>query len=420
QNGGAAGSGVGVDLTVSGGTSAGNDTFVFDNALDSEVYTGTVANSDVDFAGTSIGEGAATDSAIQVSEIDLVMADGVNIQSDGAIGATSVLNAAADTAAAQSTYGAADTTAGNNVEAQTLTISGQAESSVEVGANDSAKTIATLVNAVADSTGVSATATTTATLSALDTDGVVSFSLNGSNVSANVTTTDLTNLSDAINDKSGATGVIAKLSLDKASITLEHDTGEDMAISTFDSSAAVDGASGTEVSMTLSGGTGTSDVVLQNGGVNAGTRDSTVVGGEVEFKSTAGYFSVESNTAEGSGGVFQGTAGDLKASANETVSTIDISSVVGSNDAIDIVDGALARVDAIRADLGAVQNRFETTITNLQTSSENLSAARSRIQDTDFAAETAALTRSQILQQAGVAMLAQANSVPQLVLSLLG
>ena len=72
-----------------------------------------------------------------------------------------------------------------------------------------------------------------------------------------------------------------------------------------------------------------------------------------------------------------------------------------------------------RAELGAIQSRLETTISNLQTSTENLSASRSRIQDADFAAETAALTRQQILQQAGTAMLAQANQIPQQILTLL-
>ncbi|PZN32758.1 MAG: flagellin, partial [Proteobacteria bacterium] len=83
------------------------------------------------------------------------------------------------------------------------------------------------------------------------------------------------------------------------------------------------------------------------------------------------------------------------------------------------VDAALTAVRQLRGTLGAIQNRFESTINNLQTVSENLSASRSRIQDTDFAAETAALTRAQILQQAGTAMVAQANAVPQNVLSLL-
>lgn len=101
------------------------------------------------------------------------------------------------------------------------------------------------------------------------------------------------------------------------------------------------------------------------------------------------------------------------------LSATNISTVAGANAAISVLDGALSQVSSIRAGLGAIQNRFSSTISNLSTTSENLSAARSRIQDADFAAETAALTRGQILQQAGVAILSQANSLPQNVLSLL-
>lgn len=102
------------------------------------------------------------------------------------------------------------------------------------------------------------------------------------------------------------------------------------------------------------------------------------------------------------------------------VGAVDISSAAGAATAITAVDTALDTVNGDRAYLGAIQNRFESTIANLQTTSENLAASRSRIEDADFAAETAALTRGQILQQAGTAMLAQANSAPQGVLSLLG
>ncbi|MDH5517316.1 MAG: flagellin [Gammaproteobacteria bacterium] len=144
-----------------------------------------------------------------------------------------------------------------------------------------------------------------------------------------------------------------------------------------------------------------------------------MIGGEVEFKSNGGYFSVSSNLSEITGGLFAGNSTQLQASENKTVNTIDISTTKGATAAIDITDGALARVNSLRGALGAVQNRFESTISNLSTTVENLSAARSRIQDTDFATETANLTRTQILQQAGVAMLSQANSLPQLVLSLL-
>jgi len=106
--------------------------------------------------------------------------------------------------------------------------------------------------------------------------------------------------------------------------------------------------------------------------------------------------------------------------AKTFVSGLDISTVVGSQQALSIADKALSAVNSARADMGAIQNRFSSTIANLSTTSENLSASRSRIRDTDYAKETAELTRTQILQQAGTAMLAQANSSTQNVLSLLG
>jgi flagellin len=110
-------------------------------------------------------------------------------------------------------------------------------------------------------------------------------------------------------------------------------------------------------------------------------------------------------------GVTEAAQGDL--------TNIDISNVAGSNDAILRVDSALREVNGIRSELGAVQNRFESTIANLSTSVENLSAANSRIRDADFAAETAELARTQVLQQAGLSVLAQANARPQQVLQLL-
>jgi flagellin len=117
------------------------------------------------------------------------------------------------------------------------------------------------------------------------------------------------------------------------------------------------------------------------------------------------------------------STGLTAATTNATTSTgfaaLDISSVAGADDAINAMDAALASVNTTRAQLGAVQNRFESVVSNLATTTENLSAAQSRIQDTDYAMETANMTRAQILQQAGTAMLAQANSAPQNVLSLL-
>lgn len=118
--------------------------------------------------------------------------------------------------------------------------------------------------------------------------------------------------------------------------------------------------------------------------------------------------------ATGTGGAANG-----EAIANVGFESIDITSIAGANKALTMLDGAINAVNTMRGDLGAVQNRFESTISNLATSTENISAARSRIQDADYAVETANLSRTQILQQAGTAMLAQAKALPQNVLSLL-
>lgn len=110
------------------------------------------------------------------------------------------------------------------------------------------------------------------------------------------------------------------------------------------------------------------------------------------------------------------TGGDLAAA---TAAGIDGVDATNANAAIDLIDTALDAVNSERATLGAVQNRFEAVVSNLQIAAENQTASRSRIMDADFAAETAALTRAQVLQQAGVAMLSQANAVPNNVLALL-
>jgi flagellin len=101
------------------------------------------------------------------------------------------------------------------------------------------------------------------------------------------------------------------------------------------------------------------------------------------------------------------------------INALSVESYSSAQSAIKQVDSALAEINEGRAVLGAVQSRFESTVSSLQTTSENLTASRSRIQDADFAAETANLTRSQILQQAGISVLSQANSAPQQVLALL-
>ncbi|EHH1025873.1 flagellin, partial [Vibrio parahaemolyticus] len=110
--------------------------------------------------------------------------------------------------------------------------------------------------------------------------------------------------------------------------------------------------------------------------------------------------------------------GDVK--KNVTVDTIDVTSVGGAQESVAIIDAALKYVDSHRAELGAFQNRFNHAISNLDNINENVNASKSRIKDTDFAKETTAMTKSQILSQASSSILAQAKQAPNSALSLLG
>jgi flagellin len=137
---------------------------------------------------------------------------------------------------------------------------------------------------------------------------------------------------------------------------------------------------------------------------------ASIANGELNLVSSEGV-TIAGGQATTLGLVSTAVSGDL--------TTVSITTVAGANDAILRMDAALTAVNNLRSTFGAIQNRFETTIENLSTTTENLTASRSRIMDADFAAETAALSRAQILQQAGTAMVAQANQVPQGVLRLL-
>ncbi len=166
-----------------------------------------------------------------------------------------------------------------------------------------------------------------------------------------------------------------------------------------------------------------SDLVkaVNNQSYNTGVTASLDAAGNLMLSSASGQFTVAGDTSlTAQTGLTADTTTNWVAGAAETgFADLDVLSATGADNALNAIDSALQSINSSRADLGAVQNRFTSTIANLNTSSENLSAARSRIRDTDYAKETAELTRTQILQQAGTAMLAQANQSPQNVLSLL-
>jgi len=328
-------------------------------------------------------------------------------------------SAATATGAGAATPITTSTSAGNDIGAQALTVAGYKGSTTIANtvltAGITAAQAAAAINDVSADTGVEATASTSADV-VLDDAGTISFDIGSTTtlqtVSANITdTTDLTDLVKAINDVSGKTGITAEVTT--TGMTLTQAEGKDINIENASNSA------GAGTTMTVSGRSG-ADAILSTAA--ASTTDSTVIAGTVEFTSRSS-FSVSSSIAfdaVGAGSLVIGAGDSINSSTAETINAVDISTASGAQDAIDVIDKALGTIDSQRGDLGAIQNRFESTIANLQNISENISAARSRILDADIAQETSAMTKNNILQQAGVSILAQANQVPQLALSLLG
>lgn len=238
---------------------------------------------------------------------------------------------------------------------------------------------------------------------------------------------------DIINQKAGQTGVTAEdngesITLRAAdgrnvSVAIDNDNANNQTVSSTSSGfgaligldATVDGVGEADI------GTGTADNVVGARGASSEGAAYETTYGTVSLTSakqidlgagTRGKDELESL------GLVSGTFGGGE--DGQFLSEIDISSVEGATAALTAIDNAIGQVASQRADLGAVQNRLESTVSNLQVTSENLNAANSRIQDADFAAETAELQRTNVLQQAGISVLAQANAAGQQVLSLLG
>ncbi|AVP56860.1 flagellin [Pulveribacter suum] len=298
----------------------------------------------------------------------------------------------------------------------TVAINGLQSANVQFGAAPtdavSAAVAAAKINAVAEKTGVSASARNVSQLELVNGQSyslaITSSNSTAANVTFSVSTGgDLSEAVKAINDVSSQTGVTAKLADGK--ITLTNEAGDNIRLvnnsaantATF-KLAASDGA----------GGFGTVSAAVDNtAGANAAATSGTV-----ELSSDKGFSTADSTAGAAPAASLITGAGTSKLNS---VDQIDVSTVDGATKALKIIDSALAAVNGQRASFGALQSRFETAVNNLQTSAENMSASRSRIQDADFAAETANLSRSQILQQAGTAMVAQANQLPQGVLALL-
>lgn len=312
------------------------------------------------------------------------------------------------------TNGADATGAANGYSGDTITINGPdgVATGVTLSANASAQTLKGEINSVSGQTGVTAEARSVARLSGFDNTGITSFNIYGANttgqaISVNITnTSNLDDLADTINASTSSTGI--KAISNGSTIDLISETGDDIVVENFDD------------------GTGTGAIVMEkldfegqafspavnNTLTSQSATDSGRVIGELRVEARSAF---TVNTTDGELFATNGA----NASSLTAVSTIDISSDVGAQAALSIVDASIKAIDSERASLGAVQNRLSSTISNLQNIVENVSAARSRIRDTDYAQETANLAKSQVLQQAGLSVLSQANASSQSILSLL-
>ena len=349
-------------------------------------------------AGLGVSGGAATTGNTYTGDFTLQSTDGSAMELTSTTG--DIANAGLQVGSFTGTNGGA---VGQRVDANALTAGDVTINGVAVGASkassdtsstsnnaNSAIAKAAAINEISAQTGVTATVNETRLNTTISgTAGAFEVEINGATITGDTTGQDTaasqSSFIDAINAKSGQTGVTAEaLGGDKFTLV------------------AADGRN-IDITATTAGNTGMATGV---------TRSSISL-------ESSGSFTVGTNNGNNErAGLSVGTFGG--AESGTKLSDIDISTVEGANKAIKAVDNAVQTISSKRAELGAVQNRFSATISNLESRSENLSAANSRIKDADFAKETAEMSRTQVLQQAGISILAQANARPQQALSLLG
>jgi len=312
---------------------------------------------------------------------------------------------AAGGAGAAAGWGANSTTAGS------VAINGfLGSANVAITANQTAKAISDNINLQTSSTGVTASARTDTSLTFAAT-GAYTLAIQSDNgtpqsISFSVTATNtadgLSAAISAINDQSSKTGVTAALNSSGTAIVLSNATGNDILVG----------------DTTVANAGNVSVQKLDNTGAASGAAVTLTADATANNAIISGYVTLDSQKSFATDVTTSNAFTDVGSTLHQ-VSGLDVSTFQNATDALKTVDSALSYINGERAKLGALQSRFETTIDNLATTSENLTASRSRIQDADFAAETANLSRAQVLQQAGTAMIAQANQLPQQVLQLL-
>ncbi|MBL97820.1 MAG: flagellar filament protein [Legionellales bacterium] len=324
----------------------------------------------------------------------------------GSLGAVSLSGDGPDVVASgiagqAATYGfdgTADTVVANNLS-----------TTVSTSAQDSAKTVAAAYNALTATTGVTATADTRISVVATA-GGTLQFKLNDVLIAAAaVTTTSYGAMVTAVNASSGSTGVTAELASNGNSFFLIDADGDNIKIERED---AVTGADVTLNTVHFDDSLGAS-ATLQHAGADG---DLAAAAGRIKFTSNSA-FNIDTG-ASANAKAFTGSAAAIDGAA-AVLTSVDLTTRALASSSLAIIDGAIEKVGSMRASLGSLSNRLTHTIDFLTDSSAATTQALGKLQDADFAAESARLAKSQVLMQAGTAMLAQANAAPQMVLQLI-
>jgi flagellin len=288
------------------------------------------------------------------------------------------------------------------VAAGQLVVTGNGQSeTVDYGVGASAKDIAAKMSGVIG--GLTATASTEVKLNMAGTVPA-NFDLTvGTSTVSFIGVTDNASLADQLKSNAAKLGISVNYDESTKNLEIKSDTGENI---TFTPKA---GADGIEVAAKNGSGKYAALAAIDD-------TDKSVITGQISLDSAKGYAIADGTTAGGTAALF----GSATVSATKTnVADTDVTSATNAQNALAVIDKAIGSIDSVRSGLGATQNRLQTTVDNLQNIQKNSTAARSTVQDVDFASETAELTKQQTLQQASTAILSQANQLPSSVLKLL-
>jgi flagellin len=320
----------------------------------------------------------------------------------------SIGNVAANNIGSQQLKTQALTPSATGIAGGAITVTGGGQTAnVTLAAGASAKQIAAQMNGAVG--GLTATASTEAQFTvnaatiAAATPPNANFTLQvGSGTAVQFTgVTSTSDLADQLKSNAAKLGISVNYDSSTNALSVKSDTGENLTFNAGDGGAA-------GISVATKGGNGTF------GTATALAATAIIATGQVSLNSSSSY----ALNGAGVTGVFA-AAGTAANSAKTTVNNTDVTTATNAQNAIDVITQAISDIDSQRAGLGAVQNRFDNTVANLTSIADNSSAARGQIQDVDYAAETAQLTKQQTLQQASTAILSQANQLPSAVLKLL-